>query len=380
MAAMRSILICTEVEDVHGTSVHLALERMGHHAQRWFGSDLPQHDAISAELDGGFTTTLRSGEDRIDLETYDTVWHRRIGAPLPCADLLEADRLLAERECRIFLDSFLLKAAPLAFWVNPPAAARQVERSKLDQLVTARRLGWAVPATLISNDPARIRTFLRRNRPHQVVVKPFRQIVWRAAESDQYALAFTAVVNEESLPCDRILRQCPSIYQQRIRKAHELRITCMGQHVVATRLNSQRTEAQGQLDWRSVEVESLGVEEVVLPEQVNTACLKLLEALGLVFGCIDLIVNERDEYIFLEVNQMGQFLWIEHDNPNIPMLDAFCRFLISGDPGFRYERSRQQLALADLIEVTTERISADQHLHHQREPALLFFDESTPLS
>lgn len=377
---MGGILICTEVEDVHGTSVQLALEQMGHPSRRWFGSDLPQHDAISAALDDGLITTLRCGGERIDLESFDTVWHRRIGAPVPSTDLLEVDRLLAERECRIFLESFLLQAAPAAFWVNPPAAARAVERSKLQQLLTARQLGWALPATLISNDPAEIRAFLRQNRPHQVVVKPFRQIVWRSAASDQYALAFTAVVNEESLPCDRILRQCPSIYQQRIGKAHELRITCMGQHVVATRLLSQQAEPHAQLDWRSVEPDSLGAAEVTLPQEVEHACLKLLEALGLVFGCIDLIVDERGDHIFLEVNQMGQFLWIEQANPNIPLLDAFCRFLISGQPGFHYERSRQQLALADLIEATSERIEADRKLHHQREPALLFFDESASRS
>jgi hypothetical protein len=34
------------------------------------------------------------------------------------------------------------------------------------------------------------------------------------------------------------------------------------------------------------------------------------ELLGLAFGCIDLIVTPEGEHIFLEVNEMGQFLWV----------------------------------------------------------------------
>lgn len=40
-----------------------------------------------------------------------------------------------------------------------------------------------------------------------------------------------------------------------------------------------------------------------------------MDALGLVFGCIDLVADDHDELHFLEINQAGQFLFVEHDAP-----------------------------------------------------------------
>ena len=65
-------------------------------------------------------------------------------------------------------------------------------------------------------------------------------------------------------------------------------------------------------------------------------CRALLRRLGLVFGCIDFIVTPEGEYVFLEVNQMGQFLWVELANPEFPLLQAFAEFLVSQDPEFRF--------------------------------------------
>ena len=36
-----------------------------------------------------------------------------------------------------------------------------------------------------------------------------------------------------------------------------------------------------------------------------------MRKMGLVFCALDFIVTQDDEYVFLEVNEQGQFLWIE---------------------------------------------------------------------
>ena len=56
----------------------------------------------------------------------------------------------------------------------------------------------------------------------------------------------------------------------------------------------------------------------------------LMRMLGLAFGCIDLIVTPQGEYVFLEVNEMGQFLWVEQREPACPLLRAFATMLIEG--------------------------------------------------
>ena len=49
----------------------------------------------------------------------------------------------------------------------------------------------------------------------------------------------------------------------------------------------------------------------------------------IVFGCFDLIVTPNGDVIFLEVNPMGQFLWIEYLCPEIQLLELFCEFLLA---------------------------------------------------
>ena len=59
-----------------------------------------------------------------------------------------------------------------------------------------------------------------------------------------------------------------------------------------------------------------------------------MRALGLVFGAFDFIVTPTGEYVFLEVNEMGQFLSFDRD-ADLPVLQAFCDLLLTRDPTFR---------------------------------------------
>ncbi len=58
-----------------------------------------------------------------------------------------------------------------------------------------------------------------------------------------------------------------------------------------------------------------------------------MEALGLVFGAIDLIVTPGNEYVFLEVNPAGQFLWIDSQT-GLPLVDALSEMLLQGRPDY----------------------------------------------
>lgn len=66
-----------------------------------------------------------------------------------------------------------------------------------------------------------------------------------------------------------------------------------------------------------------------LPDKTSGKLLSLMEHLGLVFGCIDMILTPEDEYIFLEVNPAGQWGWIEKLT-GMPITDALTDMLIRG--------------------------------------------------
>ena len=85
------------------------------------------------------------------------------------------------------------------------------------------------------------------------------------------------------------------------------------------KIDSQKHE-MAKADWRYAPTKQLILEQVALPDEIDQKCRALMKQLGIVFGCFDFIVTPVDEYYFLEVNEQGQFLWIEDVNPDIKML------------------------------------------------------------
>ena len=47
------------------------------------------------------------------------------------------------------------------------------------------------------------------------------------------------------------------------------------------------------------------------PEIIQSQVNALLQSLGLMYGALDFIVTPDNKWYFLEINPMGQFLWIE---------------------------------------------------------------------
>jgi hypothetical protein len=62
----------------------------------------------------------------------------------------------------------------------------------------------------------------------------------------------------------------------------------------------------------------------------------MMRQLGIFMAAFDFIETPSGEYVFLEVNEGGQFLWAEDELEDIPLLDALVEFLLSKDPGHVY--------------------------------------------
>ena len=363
---MATLLIPTIARDVHAAAVALALEQQGHRAIRWFCADFPEQCSISMSPEGDAPTQLAvSDAQGVLFDTLpDIYWNRRLSPPVVGAGLPEGDRQFALRESQVLLSGALGLASQHAFAVNDVHRASRAE-NKVLQLAAARELGFTLPDTLISNDPDRIRRFLRRHEKGGAIFKSFRPVTWES--EDRLAMLFTARVDESVLPDDALLRLAPGIFQARVPKAYELRITCMGDELIAARLDSQSTD-QGKTDWRIAQLAELAITPVELPVDLQQRCRALLRQLGLVFGCIDVIVTPEGEHVFLEINQMGQFLWVEEMCPEVPMLQTFCEFLLSRDPCFRRAKGRAKgPAYAEVKRASLDLLEAERDAHRQPE-------------
>lgn len=255
-------------------------------------------------------------------DSIDIVWCRRRGQP-DLSHLHPEDAVFAKQEFRAFLEGFWTDAARNAVWINP-WQARRIADTKIPQLRAARAVGLAIPPTLITNDPDEIAAFVSHHGLGNVVFKTIRPAVWEQAERPPL-YTNTSLVTEDLLAAPNDLRLCPGIYQRRVARAAELRVTVMGDRAWCAEVIAGDTPG-AEVDWR-VGQHAMRVRTYALPPEITNLCIDLVANLGLIFGCIDLILNTDGDYIFLEVNEMGQFLWIEDYCPDALYLEAFVQFL-----------------------------------------------------
>jgi glutathione synthase/RimK-type ligase-like ATP-grasp enzyme len=354
------ILIQGYLEDLHSTIVAHALRAKGHEVCLWNGANFPTRQGVSLTVKAQGEVDWEAHGPGLDLSSaqFDVVWSRRPVPPILPKDMHSGDRIVATRECDAFDLAFWQFIAPNAFWVNPPESYRRAS-AKPVQLAEAARAGLKVPPTLFSNDPERIHRFIDHHEG-KVVYKAFRPAQWTM--TDGLALLLTSTVGLEDLPDDEILRLTPGIFQPEIPKAYELRVTCMGDFAVTAKLLSQ-INPMTKLDWR-IGCAEVPLQPAQLPGHIEHACRKLMKRLGVVFGCLDFIVTPEGDYVFLEINEMGQFLWLEETNPDFKLLDCFCEFLVQRRAeGFSWHPSADSIAFTEFRDLALQQKQQESNLH-----------------
>lgn len=318
------VLIQTVADDMHAGAVATALRCLGAEVIFSIGTDVPtgQTCTFFAEQDHEIRLIHREGAT-FDLDdSIDLVWSRR-AQTFRTPDLHPDDVVFANREFGFFLDGFWEQAAPEAVWVNP-WAARKFCNTKLNQFAVARNAGFRISPTLFSHDPDQIASFVDRHGVGKVVFKTLTPAWWHEAGGADLATP-TSIVTPDLLSDLEALRLCPGIYQVLVEKAAECRVTVMGARILCVEVIAGSLPGAS-VDWR-IGKHEMRIRPFTLPGAVAEQCRAAVRGLGLVFGCIDLILGKDGQWYFLEVNEMGQFLWIEQMLPEEPYLEALVRFL-----------------------------------------------------
>jgi len=351
------LLFATVPEDFHAVAVAEALQLDGHRPVLWYTMDFPSRTGESVEFDDkGARVHFDGPELSLTDCRPDVVWYRRIGFELDADALHPADVAFASEQCAQFRAGMFGALAPDAFWVNPRANAVRAEQ-KVYQHARAIEAGLAMPPTLYSNDPARIRAFVGE-QGGTIAFKPLKAQTWR--DQDTRWIPYTAAITAADLVEDDLLRAAPGIYQGLIEKAYELRVTFIGRRQFAAKVLSQQTDV-GKLDYRR-SYHELRLEPYRLPDAVAERCLALMDALGLVFGCFDFIVTPGGDYVFLEVNQAGQWLFIEAETEQ-PLLDAFCQMLVQRRADYQWSPGTVRVRLCDVESQINTRVERAMRAH-----------------
>lgn len=124
-----------------------------------------------------------------------------------------------------------------------------------------------------------------------------------------------------------MLHLCPMMFQEAVPKACELRLTIVGDRVFAASIDSQSLQ-RSKIDWRREGLQLLDQwNKYDLPGEVETKLLHLMDRLDLNYGAIEIVVTPDGRYVFLEINPVGEFFWLEI-HPGFAISDAIADVLL----------------------------------------------------
>ena len=298
--------IVSHADDLHTREVVRHLDHLGADTVLIDTAGLPREVALTTtqEADRWHADWVVAGTGAgstpriVDTDDLHVMWWRR---PQPFELHEEVgsvqDRAFAHGECAAAVAG--LWSCLDATWVNDPDRDDSGSR-KMRQLKLAARLGLRVPRTCMTNDPERARAFIAAE-PGGVIFKSFSATpqTWRE----------TRPVREVDLDLLDSVRFAPVIFQELVPGGVDIRVTVVGREVFAAEFLAGQSAYE--FDFR-LDTAHCPTAPHTLPPAVTERLLALMDRLGLVYGAIDLRLAPDGDYVFLEINPAGQWLFVEY--------------------------------------------------------------------
>jgi glutathione synthase/RimK-type ligase-like ATP-grasp enzyme len=288
------IAILGRHNDAHAQCVRQELDANGHPSIVLDTEQLATGSLVHA-IGSEPAVVLDDGSSSVAFEDVDVVWYRRPrNVAVPTAVFDHRDRRFARAEWADAVLGALLTAG--ARFVNEPE--KEWAAVKPRQLAVAKTCGLRVPETLVTSDPCAAERFIERHRG---------DVIHKALTSPAHRFLDTRALSSEDRRHLETLSVAPTMFQERIHAAADLRVTVIGERLFTARFDTGQGRAgvDTRLDL------DVPVAVVELDTELAARLLACMRALGLSMGTIDLRVPDEGDPVFLEINPQGQFLYVE---------------------------------------------------------------------
>ncbi|MEM9384556.1 MAG: MvdC/MvdD family ATP grasp protein [Pseudomonadota bacterium] len=327
----KRILIVTHSGDLHADLVEQRIAEASAPAFRLNLDTFPRdYDIELTFSEGRWRGQLRAdGQEALSVDEVGSVWLRKRG------DFAFAGESLGTQEHRYAVGEVehilmgLLHGLD-CFWMSHPRALRAAGW-KGEQMLRAASMGFRVPPSLVTNRPASVRQFHQSQRGGIVFKSMSSPLLAaeRVSHGDRVVDGIpTTPVREDDLDLAGAVVVMPSFFQQHVRKTHELRVTVIGNEVFAAKIHSQ-DDPRTAVDVRNYAAE-IRYEAADLPSDLLERCRAFVHSYDLTYGAIDIIVDQNGDYVFLENNPGGQYLYVEQLVPQLRMTEAVATCLLRG--------------------------------------------------
>lgn len=179
--------------------------------------------------------------------------------------------------------------------------------SKIETLNIAKALGIEVPNTLITTSKNELQMFFDKYR--QIITKPIVDTAIYTKQIDDKLFSFLSYTEEidreiiANLP-DQFF---PSLFQEKLQKDFEIRSFYLNKRFYTMAIFSQNDE-QTMVDFRKYNRNNNNRNvPYQLSHSLEKKIVKLMQALGLNTGSLDIVKTKDGRLVFLEVNPTGQY-------------------------------------------------------------------------
>jgi glutathione synthase/RimK-type ligase-like ATP-grasp enzyme len=267
---------------------------------RFDAADFPSGLVVTGRLGESWDVRLRLDDQEVRLANIRGAYYRR-PTRFGCRLADEREQDWAQSEARAGLGGLLLTSVA---WLNHPHRCGYANYRPV-QLQAACRAGLAVPATLITSDPARAREFAAEQG--ELIYKPMTHV-----PPSRGRVLYAVPVTERDLngEAGEAIAGTMHLLQRRIRPEYAVRLTAVDGRMFAAAIHPHSEAAA--VDWRS-DYDALSYAVIEPPADVVRGVRDLMSELGLRFGAIDFLVTPTGEWYFLEINPNGQWAWIEQE-------------------------------------------------------------------
>ncbi|MGH3344301.1 MAG: ATP-grasp ribosomal peptide maturase [Carbonactinosporaceae bacterium] len=321
MVDARPVVVLTRIPDPTADLVITELNAGGIPVVRFDPADFPLGVWLTARVGAGAGVSgrvrLRGRERTVDLASVRAVYYRRpspFEAAFNFVALAPEERAFAVAQARYGVGG-VLGSLPGCRYVNHPDAVAAAE-PKPAQLAVAHSVGLQVPDTLITDSVEDARAFAAAVGP--VVYKPIKHAPY-VKDGVKHA-AWTTEVDPATF--DATIRQTAHLFQAKIDKVADARVTVVGDQVFAALVEG------APLDWRTSQA-SLDWRPTRAPDSLITSMRAYLARFGLAFGCFDFMIDKAGGWWLAECNPNGQWGFIQTVTGQ-PIAAAFADLLATG--------------------------------------------------
>lgn len=190
--------------------------------------------------------------------------------------------------------------------------------NKLINLDIAKDVGFKTPITRVTSSKKELLSFYRTHK--LIITKDLRTPVNIRTRHKVLASNGVELITEKMIS-NLEDYFAPIFIQKYVEKKYEIRVFVFSKKLYAMAIFSQKDE-RTKIDYRNFNNEKQNrCVPLILPENIQKKIWIFLDKSDMNTGSIDLIVTPNNDFIFLEINPMGQFHW----------LSANCNYYIEKD-------------------------------------------------